>query len=85
MTTTAAPRLCPDDCLHCWLRTQIAVHSCDGSAELVEQWLATVDANPRVVLPYLEGKGGFCSCEVLSNALDGRRTVLDDLVLACGS
>jgi hypothetical protein len=34
------------------------------------------------VLRYLEEQGGFCSCEVLANAL-GHRVVLDDLVLCC--
>ena len=51
----------------------------------VRRWLLEQGADPACVVPYLHDHGGFCSCEVTANVFDGRRLVLDDLVLACGA
>lgn len=74
-------RFCPESCLECALLTQ---QSCDGTNEDVRVWCEARRADPAPVLRYLERGGGFCSCEVLMNALDRGRLILDDLVLACG-
>lgn len=71
--------MCVESCLKCWL----SARDCDGTSLSVRRWVMERGADPRSVLPYLEDNGGFCGCEVLLNVFDGRRIVLDDLVLCC--
>ena len=73
---------CPGSCLSCWLLSR---PRCDGTGRDGRSWLASRGADPDSALRYFPSLGGFCSCEVLGNALDGSRLVLDDLLVACGA
>lgn len=84
MPSSAAPSTCPSGCLECWLLPALDRRSCDGTPALVEEWLTAHGVLREPVLRFLRSRGGFCSCEIVMNALDRGRTVLDDVVLACG-
>ena len=72
--------MCAESCLQCWLRGR----ACDHTLLAVRAWLLSRGADPASVIPFLHEEGGFCTCEVVMNVFDGRRIVLDDLVLSCG-
>ena len=76
------PDRCLDDCLACWLRS--AERSCRGDLREVEQWCADQGVEAEVVTDFVQDRGAYCDCEVLGNAIDGSRLIVDDLVLCCG-
>ena len=42
-------------------------NGCDHSLRLTEQFLASREIKPELVIPWLGDYGGFCDCEVLFN------------------
>ena len=64
-----------DECLLCFLgRALPLVDQCDGTGRLTKAWSAA-QRSGRCVSRWLEGRGGFCDCEVIMNALHGPMTV----------
>ncbi|MDX6216468.1 MAG: hypothetical protein QOG99_2052 [Frankiales bacterium] len=78
------PTPCLDDCLECWLRSELETGHCNGSLYFVHDWLEARQFVRADLIDFLDRHGGFCDCEVLLNVLLGGRLTFGNLVLSCG-
>jgi hypothetical protein len=55
------------ECLRCYLRRMVSRHGCDGGPRFVRRWQQANPSAPPDLVADLEGRGGYCDCEVVLN------------------
>lgn len=67
-----------EDCLACYLERMVEQHGCDGTLRWTEHWQAGRPGRVEDLRAWVQARGGYCDCEVLTNALGPDPLVDDD-------
>lgn len=67
-----------EDCLACYLERMVQQHGCDGTLRWTEHWQSGRPGRVEDLRAWVRARGGFCDCEVLTNALGPDPLVDDD-------
>ena len=73
----------PEECLSCYLARMLEQFGCDGRHRFTEHWR---DGQPQPLpglIRRLQGRGGFCDCEVVFNVFMSGPGPARDSALQC--
>lgn len=73
----------PAECLCCYLVRMLEQFGCDGGHRFTKRWRDVQRRTVPGLIRRLEGRGGFCDCEVVFNVFHSGRQPAGDSTLQC--
>ncbi len=73
----------PAECLCCYLVRMLEQFGCDGGHRFTKRWRDVQRPTMPGLIRRLEGRGGFCDCEVVFNVFHSGRQPAGDSMLQC--